>query len=298
MDFKKDLKRIIILAVAAGVFGISLIIGFVSDSFENLGGFGKAMKLSGPTFLNVLIAVSFLVAVNCLIQLLLGLLKKGSNRSKTMSTVISSLVKYAVVIVGFCWVLRIMGVNISTIVASLGIAALVLGFGAESLIADVVTGFFFLFENQFNVGDIIEVDGFRGTVESIEIRTVSIKDAGGNVKIINNSQLKNVINRSKQGSVAVSTIGVSYSVDLDELEKKLPAMLEAIKGAHPGVFIGAVSYMGVDELASSSVVLKFKAEVSESNIFTGRRLLNKELKCAFDRAGIEIPFPQLDVHTK
>ncbi|MBP5184763.1 MAG: mechanosensitive ion channel, partial [Lachnospiraceae bacterium] len=180
----------------------------------------------------------------------------------------------------------------------LGIAALVLGFGAESLIADVVTGFFFLFENQFNVGDIIEVDGFRGTVESIEIRTISIKDAGGNVKIINNSQLKNVINRSKQGSVAVSTIGVSYSVDLDELEKKLPAMLEAIKGAHPEVFIGAVSYMGVDELASSSVVLKFKAEVSESNIFTGRRLLNKELKCAFDRAGIEIPFPQLDVHTK
>ena len=191
-----------------------------------------------------------------------------------------------------------MGVNISTIVASLGIAALVLGFGAESLIADVVTGFFFLFENQFNVGDIIEVDGFRGTVESIEIRTISIKDAGGNVKIINNSKLINVINRSKQGSVAVSTISISYSTDLDELEKKLPDMLEKIKEAHPEVFVGAVSYMGVEELADSGVVLKFKAEVSEANIFAGRRLLNKELKCAFDRAGIVIPFPQLDVHTK
>ncbi|MBO7402073.1 MAG: mechanosensitive ion channel, partial [Lachnospiraceae bacterium] len=195
MKEKKNIKRLIVLAISAGIFGISLIIGFASETFENNGGFGRSLRLSWPTFLNVLVAVSFLVAINCLIQFLLGFLKKGSNRSKTMSTVISSLVKYAVVIVGFCWVLRIMGVNISTIVASLGIAALVLGFGAESLIADVVTGFFFLFENQFNVGDIIEVDGFRGTVESIEIRTISIKDAGGNVKIINNSKLINVINR-------------------------------------------------------------------------------------------------------
>ena len=102
MKDNKNLKKLIVLIVAASVFGASLMIGFVSDSFENLGGFGKAMKLSGSTFLNVLVAVSFLVALNCGLQLLLGLLKKGSNRSKTMSTVISSLVKYAVVIVGFC----------------------------------------------------------------------------------------------------------------------------------------------------------------------------------------------------
>ena len=297
MKLSKELKRLITLVAAAAIFGIGLGIGFGTEVFENAGGFGKSLKLSWTTFLNVVIAVAALVAINCLLQLLLEFLKKGSNRSKTMSTVISSLVRYTVVIVGFCWVLRIMGVNISTIVASLGIAALVIGFGAESLIADVVTGFFFLFENQFNVGDIIEVDGFRGTVESIEIRTTSVKDAGGNVKIINNSNLTNVINRSKQGSVAVSTIGVSYSTDLDALEKKMPKILEEIKASNP-IFVGEVAYLGVEELADSAVVLKFKADVTENNIFAGRRALNKELKCAFDREGINIPFPQIDVHTK
>lgn len=89
-----------------------------------------------------------------------------------------------------CFGLTILGVNITTIIASIGILALIVGFSAESLIADIVTGTFMLLENQYNVGDIVEVNGFRGVVTSIGIRTTCITDSGDNVKIINNSEMK------------------------------------------------------------------------------------------------------------
>ena len=101
------------------------------------------------------------------------------------------MLKYIAGIVILCWGLSIIGVNVSTIVASVGIIALIVGFSAESLIADVVTGAFMIFENQYNVGDIVEVDGFRGKVTNIGIRTTSITDTGDNVKVINNSAMRN-----------------------------------------------------------------------------------------------------------
>ena len=213
-----------------------------------------------------------------------------------MSTLITSLLRYGFILVGFCWVASIIGVDVSTIFASIGIVALILGFGAESLVADIVTGVFILFENEYNIGDIIEVDGFRGTVKSIGIRTLSLEDGGGNVKIINNSDLKNIVNRSNHGSCAVSDIDVSYNTDLEALEETIQVILAEIKEKHPDVFIGKLSYSGVEALGASAITLRFVAEVDETNIFSGRRLLNKELKISFDKHHISIPFPQLDVH--
>ena len=155
---------------------------------------------------------------------------------------------------------------------------------------------FILFENEYNIGDIIEVDGFRGTVKSISIRTLSLEDGGGNIKIINNSDLKNIINRSNQGSRAVSDIDVSYDTDLEQLEETLNVILAEIKEKHPEVFIGDVMYAGVENLGASGITLRFVAEVNEKDIFSGRRLLNKELKVAFDKHKISVPFPQVDVH--
>ena len=221
----------------------------------------------------------------------------GIGRTKTLIHVSSSLTKYAIVIIGVCWVLTVIGVNVGAIFAGVGIMALIVGFGAESLVADLVTGVFVLFENQFNVGDIIEAAGFRGTVESVGIRTISVRDVGGNLMVIKNSNLGNIINRSEKGSVAVTQVGVSYATDLEELDEKIDDILAEIKKKHKDMFIGEIQYLGVDELADSSVVLKFTADVEEKNIFAGRRILNKELKCAFDRENIEIAFPQLDVHS-
>lgn len=294
----KAKKSIIGLIIALVILGVSGLIGGLTGVFSDLDELTNYLKFKPKSILMAVIVIFFMYAVSCLLQLLLSIFKGKKSRTKTIVTVVSSLVRYIIMIVTLVWVLAIVGVNVSTIFASIGIIALIVGFGAESLVADVVTGIFILFENQFNVGDIIEVNGFRGTVDSIGIRTISLRDTGGNIKIINNSDLKNVINRSNQGSVAISEVGVSYATDLDELEKNIDGILEEIRLKRTDVFVGEINYLGVEELADSSVVLKFKADVMEQDIFKGRRILNKELKCSFDRAGIEIAFPQLDVHNK
>ncbi|MCR5648934.1 MAG: mechanosensitive ion channel family protein [Oscillospiraceae bacterium] len=280
---------IILLCGAAGYF-----LGFFKGIAEEQG----ALKVVPETILRLILMTAFMIALNAVLQLIINAIKGKRKRTQTLTTVTASLVKYVVVIVAIIWGLTIIGVNVGTIFAGVGILALVLGFGAESLVSDLVTGAFILFENQYNVGDIVELDGYRGTVDFVGIRTTGIRDVGGNVKIINNSDIKNIINRSERSSVAVTTVGIHYNSDIDEVEKKLPDILAKIKARNGEVFIGDVSYLGVEELADSAVTLKFTAEVEEKNIFTGRRLLNREIKALFDEAGIEIAFPQVDVHVK
>ena len=265
------------------------------DSFTQL---FDEIKFNPSLIITILIMFALMACVNYVLQLLFSLLSGKSGRTGTLATVFSSLIKYLTVLIAICWMLKILGLDITTIFAGVGIMALILGFGAESLVADVVTGIFILFENQYNVGDIIEVDGFRGTVEKIGIRTISIKDTGSNIKIINNSDIKNLVNRSDQASVAVSLVGISYSTDLRKVDEVMPKILERIKKSNPDVFVGDVKYLGVEDLAESSVNLKFVAEVKEKDIFNGRRLLNKEIKNSFDDEGIVIAFPQIDIHNK
>lgn len=291
-------KRLVGLIISIALLIVTGIIGVVTDIFFDAEDYLQQMHIKPVMGLKVLIVIVMLYALNCIVQLILEAAAKGKGRARTLATVSASLIKYAFVIIGFCWSLSIIGVNVSTICASVGIVALVLGFGAETLVADIVTGIFILFENQFNIGDIIEVDGFRGSVENIGIRTICLRDTGDNLKIINNSDLKNIINRSAQSSLAITDVGVSYATDLDELEKKIGGILQSIKQKRSDVFIGAIEYLGVEELADSCVVLRIKAEVMEKDIFKGRRILNKEIKCAFDRANIEIAFPQLDIHNR
>ena len=231
-----------------------------------------------------------------LIALILGLFKPEDHRARTVLTILASLARYAAAIVILCWGLSIFGVDVNTIVASVGVVALVIGFGAESLIADVVTGFFMLFENQYNVGDIVEVNGFRGTVKEIGIRTTSIIDTGKNVKIVNNSEMKNILNRSDNASIAAATIDIPYPTDLERLEAFIPGLMEDIYRRHADVMLSAPRYLGVQALGESGITLKFIVEIEEGNIFSVPRIMNHDLLLGFRRLGVECPFPQLDIH--
>ncbi len=273
------------------------VIGVILGVFDGFGEVFSMAKYSKDVIIKMVLMIAFVTFLSNVLLLVLKIFHSKKGRIGTLSTVMTSVVKYAAVLIGFCWGLSIIGVNPGTIFASVGIVTLILGFGAESLVADLVTGVFILFENQYNIGDIIEVDGFRGTVTEIGIRTVSLTGAGGNIKIINNSNLVNIINRSNQKSVAVCTVGVAYDTDLEELEEKFTDISKNIKSKYD-VFKGEIKYLGVEELADSAMILKITAEVDEGDIFGARRILNKEIKLAFDREGIVIPFPQIDVHTK
>ena len=291
-------KNVISTVIAVVLLVIVGICGGAIGVFDGAEGFFKTLQFNAGMFFKVIIVISLIILAANLVLFVLQLIRKIGGRAETLSTVIGSLVKYGAVIIGACWSLSIIGVDVSTIFASLGIVALILGFGAESLVADLVTGVFILFENQFNVGDIIEIGGFRGTVKEIGIRTTSIEDTGKNIKIINNSDLKDVLNRSNHQSVAVSEICVAYDVDLDEIEKKIQEIIPRIKAANSDIFEGEIKYLGVEELADSWIKLKFVADVKEQDIFSGKRRLNKFLKQEFDKEHIAIPFPQVDVHIK
>ncbi|MBQ6359448.1 MAG: mechanosensitive ion channel, partial [Clostridia bacterium] len=233
-----------------------------------------------------------------LLGLLLSLVKPKERKAMTMVSLLSSLLRYVAALVILCWGLSILGVNVNAIVASVGIVALIVGFGAESLVADVVTGIFLIFENQYNVGDIVEVNGFRGTVKDIGIRTTSIMDPGENIKIINNSEMKNILNRSDNISRAVSDIAIPYETDLEVLEAKLPKLMEDIFAKRQNVMLSAPQYLGVQQLADSAVILRFVVEVAEQDIYSRARILNRDLWLGFRSLGVECPFPQVDVHSK
>ena len=288
---KTGLVRFIVCAV---ILAVLIAIGF-GAKLVDLEEF-KNVKFDLDVLLRLLMMIAGVICAEALISFILGLFKPENHRARSVLSIIQSVLKYVAAIVILCWGLSILGVNVSTIVASVGILALILGFSAESLIADMVTGAFMIFENQYNVGDIVEVDGYRGTVTSIGLRTTCITDPGGNVKIVNNSAMKNILNRSDRPSRSISVISVPYGTDFKALESRIPGLMTEIRQAHPDVFKTDPVYLGVEQLADSGVVLKFVAEVDEANIFSGARLLNHDLLLGFKELGVECPFPQVDVH--
>ncbi|MBO4280714.1 MAG: mechanosensitive ion channel family protein [Lachnospiraceae bacterium] len=293
----KDNKRVFIrLIVLFAIFAVAFAVGLIGDyiDFDNLEeAFGSFQAIR---LLYLLCMVCFVLFIETLLVFVLGLFEPENHRARSVLSIVSSMLKYITAIVILCWGLSILGCNISTIVASVGILALVIGFSAESLIADVVTGTFMLFENQYNVGDIVEVGGFRGTVTNIGIRTTSITDPGGNVKIVNNSAMQNILNRSDKMSRSISDIAVPYPTDLEKLESQLPKLMDEIFAAHTDVMKEAPRYLGVQELADSAVVLRFVVNVDEKDIYSGARLLNHDLLLGFRKLGVECPYPQMDVH--
>ncbi len=298
MKEKKKGKQLIGLLICLVIGGAALGIGIGRGIFD---GFGDALgniRFNEATILKLIVMIFLVLAAEKALVLLLGVFKQSSHRSATVITITQSLLRYAAAIVILCWGLSILGVNVSTILASVGVVALIVGFGAESLIEDVITGFFMLFENQYNVGDIVEVGGFRGTVTDIGIRTTSITDMGGNVKIINNSNMKDILNRSDKASRSVSDIQIPYETDVPAFEDKLPDILEKIYEEHKDVMHTVPVYLGVQELGESGITLRFVAEVDESDIYKVQRVLNRELLVKFREAGVEVPYKQIDLHQK
>ena len=230
------------------------------------------------------------------LALLLKLPKE--TRARTVCSLTRSILSYAAVLLSVYFGLRALGVDMTASLASVGVVTLIIGFGAQSLIEDVLTGIFLIAEGRYNVGDILVLDDFRGKVVDISVRTTTIEDAGGNHKIINNSEIRNFQNRSQKTSLAVSTVSVGYDADLRAVEAVIADALPAIFEENRAVFLDVPQYIGVEELGESGVVLKFIVSATEENVFAARRALNRSLKLLFDEKGIDIPYPQLTVHMK
>lgn len=232
-----------------------------------------------------------------LINIILPKLFQKTNRQKTIISLMKSLIKWVIIIITILLVLNAFGVDTSTLLASAGILALVIGLGAQSLIADIIAGFFIVFEEEYQVGDIITIDGFRGTVSDIGIRVTKIVDAGGNVKIMNNSDIKSIINQTSELSVAKCIMSIDYDESVERVEKIFKEYAPKIQKNIPDIIEGPF-YRGINQLNSSSVDLFFIAKCNEENVYQVQRDMNKELFKMFKENNITVPFPQVVVSNR
>lgn len=225
--------------------------------------------------------------------------KFNHGKSATMATVGSSVVKYVVYFFMVCYMLSVWGVNVSSLLAIGGVASVAVGFGAQSVIADIFAGIFILTEDQFSVGDVVCIENCTGTVESVGMRTTRLRSMDGDVYIIPNGQIKIVINMSKGFNRAIVDIGISYNENIDRVIVLLEEELENIynKKKIKGI-ISKPQVLGVEELADSSVVIRIKADCSVGENWNVERQLRRYIKNVFDRENIEIPFPHQVVYVK
>ena len=227
----------------------------------------RSAGLTLSHFLTLALALCVVWFGYTVITLILRAVGRRDDRAATITHLLCGMLKYLAVIIAVMWGLSILGVNMTAVLAGVGIIGLVLGFGAQSLIEDIITGFFIIFEGQYSIGDIIILDDFRGVVRDIGVRTTVIEDDGGNLKVVNNSDIRNFQNRSRVNSLAICLVGVSYSTDLMALEKMLEPELPAMYERNKDLYLGPPRYYGVEELGDNGVTLKIVVPTKESTVF-------------------------------
>ncbi len=290
--------KIFFLTVALAYF-VLLIAGrwmFPSGNFFYIGINIFDTVSEGPNvWLRSVSYMIFLLTVSFVVRFVLKQLARLLTRGRALIDLLCSFIKYIAVIVLIFAVLKVWGVNTTALLAGIGILSLIVGLGAQPLIEDIIAGLFIVFERVFDVGDIIVVDGFRGTVKEIGIRTTQIEDAGGDIKVVNNSDIRTLINMTSQLSLAVSEVDVEYGESLERIELVIKKNLDMIRRHVPDIVEGPF-YLGVSKLGASGVTLRFTAKCPELQKFQVERDINRELKLLFDKNDINIPFTQVVIH--
>jgi small-conductance mechanosensitive channel len=190
-------------------------------------------------------------------------------------------------------VLREVGVEIGPILASAGIAGLAVGFGAQNLVRDVISGFFMILENQVRVGDVAVINGTGGLVERVNFRTIVLRDLSGTVHVFPNGTVNTIANLTREWSAYVLDIGVAYKEDVDrviDLMRQTGAELRADPQFGP-LMVDDIEIFGVDDFADSAVIIKGRIRTKPIKQWDVGREYRRRLKKVFDREGIEIPFP-------
>ncbi|MDP6942882.1 MAG: mechanosensitive ion channel family protein [Myxococcota bacterium] len=215
-------------------------------------------------------------------------------RAKTIGSVFRSVARVAVVIIGSLMALETLGVNTGPILGSVAILGLAISFGSQSLVKDIVTGFFILLENQFAVGDVVTVSGQTGTVEHITLRATQVRQSNGTLHVIPNGQIGTVANLTRDWSRATVHPGVGYDSDLRDVERVVNATGEALfaEADWDEKLEEAPYFVGVTQLGDSAVVVRVTAKVQPGAQWEVERELNRRLLEALIDAGVDIPFPQ------
>jgi len=218
----------------------------------------------------------------------------GAGRIRTVQTLLTSVVSYTILFVVIVTVLRKFNVPTSALLTSAGVVGLAIGFGAQGLVSDIVTGFFLLIEGQVAVDDYITVGTYSGIVEEVTLRLLKIRDFNGDLHFIPNRQISSLTNHSRGNMQAMVDISISYDSDINAAMAVLQKKCDEIKELSPDIIEGP-NVVGVQNLGTSDVTIRIIAKTANMQQWTVERALRKALKEALDEAGIEIPYPHTTV---
>ena len=281
--FRRCLEYIIYVWVASLVL---LQVNFISQ-FASLG--PALVQIIGILF----IARMVVEVVNLLVDkymLPTGETAGSPNpQQQTLTPIIKTLLQYGIYFIAFVLILRAVDINPLPLLAGAGILGVVVGLGAQSLINDLVAGFFILFEGIFLVDDYIETASARGIVEAIHIRTTMVRDPNGQLHILRNGQINSVVNYSKEYTFAVVEVGVAYDSDLDHVFRVLDETGNQLKEKNQNV-LEPLKVQGLKEFGESELLIRTITKVRPGCHFRVAFELREMIKKAFDQEGIEIPF--------
>lgn len=223
---------------------------------------------------------------------------ESSKRAETLVRLLRQGVRIALIVVVSLIVLREFGVDIAPILASAGILGLAVGFGAQNLVRDVISGFFLILENQVRVGDVAVINGTGGLVEGINFRTIVLRDLSGVVHVFPNGAINTMANMTHEWSAYVFDIGVAYKEDVDRVMQLMREVGEELKGDEKfgPLMVDDIEIFGVDQFADSAVVIKGRLRTRPIKQWEVGREYRRRLKHRFDQEGVEIPFPHRSIY--
>ena len=220
------------------------------------------------------------------------------KRAETLNRVFRHIVTVVISLMAFVAVLAEVGVSVAPILGAAGVVGLAVGFGAQSLVKDYVTGLLLLIENQIRQGDVVQLAEFSGTVEEVTLRYVRLRDYNGNVYFVPNGTISTVINMTRGFAYAVIDIGVGYRADLDQVMDVMRAVAAELRQdpAFSNRILQDLDIAGVQDWGDSAIMIRGRFQVVASQQWAVRREYLRRLKYAFDLHGIEIPFPRMTLH--
>lgn len=219
----------------------------------------------------------------------------SNKRANTIAEVLKKGVKYFLYFIGIMMILDMLNINTNSILATAGIGGLAIGFGAQSLVKDILTGFFILLEDQYAIGDYVNIQSFEGVVESLGMRVTKLRDFSGELHIIPNGNINIVTNKTRGAMRSLVKITVSYDEDIDRVIEVMNKACKEIRDSNDSIIDGP-NVVGVSELGDAGVSINIVARTKPMDQWSVERQIRKTIKEAFDKEDIEIPYPKMVVY--
>lgn len=289
---------VIVLIFLLEIWGLGILTWFRTDLGH------RALGNLSAIIVVVLISIVIWEIVSALIERHFrardehGNVIERSARERTLLPLMRKFFLIVLLLIVTMIVMSQVGINIGPLLAGAGVVGLAIGFGAQTLVKDIITGLFILFEDQIRVGDVVETAGHAGLVEGMTIRTLRLRDLSGTVHILPFSQVDSVKNLTKEFSYYLMDIGVAYRENTDDVVDVIKAISADLRAdpEYGQLMLDDIEVLGVDAFADSAVIIKARIKTLPIQQWTVGREFNRRMKLRFDELGIEIPFPHTTLY--